>query len=239
MASESPALAQQEATPPLTQTGFVPVPDPTTLTNQLVSRAVGAVREVLEARIEDNSRRIDALKENLTESISYAIRELKELHDEKFKAIRSTSDERLKALDGVISANRAAVADRFELLDKQTIKAAADVKSAVDAAFAAAASGVSQQNLANQQASQKQEAAFTKQIDQLADNVRQISKAIGDQIGDLKKTNDDKISDLKDRIVAMEGRSSGSAQTIGFVIGALGVAIAVVTVVVSVLRIAH
>jgi hypothetical protein len=79
-----------------------------------------------------------------------------------------------------------------------------------DAAFAAAASGVSQQNQANFLASQKQEAAFTKQIDQLADNVRQISKAIGDQINDLKKTNDDKFGDLKDRIVAMEGRSSVS-----------------------------
>jgi hypothetical protein len=67
-----------------------------------------------------------------------------------------------------------------------------------------------QQNQANFLASQKQEAAFAKQIDQLADNVRQISKAIGDQINDLKKTNDDKFGDLKDRIVAMEGRSSVS-----------------------------
>jgi hypothetical protein len=96
-----------------------------------------------------------------------------------------------------LEANRLAVIDRFELLDRQTIKAAADVKSAVDAAFAAAAAGVSQQNEANFLASQKQELAFTKQIDQLAASVVQISKA-----------NDDKLNDLKDRLVAMEGRSS-------------------------------
>ena len=66
--------------------------------------------------------------------------------------------------------------DRFELVDRQTIKAAADVKSAVDAAFAAAAAGVSQQNEANFLASQKQELAFTKQIDQLTANVVQYRR---------------------------------------------------------------
>jgi hypothetical protein len=47
-------------------------------------------------------------------------------------------------------------------------------------------------------AAQKQEAAFKKQIDQLTSNVQLISKA-----------SDDKLTDLKDRIVAMESRSSG------------------------------
>jgi hypothetical protein len=140
------------------------VPDPTTLTNQLVERAVSAVREIIDTRFTGNHA----------------------LYDERFRAI----------------------SERFELLDKQTIKAAADVKSAVDAAFAAAASGVSQQNQANFLARQKQEAAFTKQIDQIAASVAQISKAIDDKLNDLKKTNDDKFGDLKDRIVAMEGRSS-------------------------------
>ena len=56
----------------------------------------------------------------------------------------------------------------------------------MDTAFAAASA-----------AAQKQEAAFTKQIDQLTSNVQLISKA-----------SDDKLTDLKDRIVAMESRSS-------------------------------
>jgi hypothetical protein len=60
---------------------------------------------------------------------------------------------------------------------------------------------------------QKQEAAFTKQIDQLATSVAQISKASDDKLNDLKKTNDDKFGDLKDRIVAVEGRSSISDPT--------------------------
>jgi hypothetical protein len=219
--------------------GIVPVPDPTTLTNQLVTRATHALREVLETKIEDIDHRLNRLEPMLFERLATtmetnnalysekllaahseieALRLLKthdlaslqsrlndeiatitRFYDEKFRSLVSAEDERFRS-----------IAERFEVLDKQTVKAAADVKSAVDAAFAAAASGVSQQNQANFLASQKQEAAFTKQIDQLADNVKQISKAIGDQIADLKKTNDDKFGDLKDRIVAMEGRSSVS-----------------------------
>jgi hypothetical protein len=78
------------------------------------------------------------------------------------------------------------IAERFELLDRQTTKSAIDVRTAMDAAFSAAGA-----------AGQKQEAAFTKQIDQLTSNVQLIAKA-----------SDDKLTDLKDRIVAMEGRSS-------------------------------
>jgi hypothetical protein len=118
------------------------VPDPTTLTNQLVSRAISSLRELFEARFEGNEI----------------------LYLERFRAVM----------------------DRFELIDKQATKTASDVKTAMDAAFAAAGA-----------AAQKQEDAFTKQIDQLTSNVQLISKA-----------SDDKLTDLKDRIVAMESRSS-------------------------------
>jgi hypothetical protein len=265
---------------------MVPIPDPTTLTNQLVAQATSALREILEARLDASDKAVAELTRMTETRVAAAVTQVKELYAEKFRLVesaietnrdaivnrfdlldkqmikaatdvKSAEDERfraiaerfevlekqmIKAATDVKSAEDErfrsisdrfevldkqmikaaadvksaederfrAIADRFEVLDKQTIKAAADVKSAVDAAFAAAASGVSQQNQANFLASQKQEAAFTKQIDQLADNVRQISKGIGDQINDLKKTNDDKFGDLKDRIVAMEGRSSVS-----------------------------
>jgi hypothetical protein len=76
--------------------------------------------------------------------------------------------------------------EKCRSLDAQTSKAVIDVRIAMDAAFAAAGA-----------AAQKQEDAFTKQIDQLTSNVQLISKA-----------SDDKLTDLKDRIVAMESRSS-------------------------------
>jgi hypothetical protein len=137
-----------------------------------------------------------------------AVMALREVIESRIDGLEKITNERFISADGRIATNRIAWENRFELLDKQTIKAAADVKSAVDAAFAAAASGVAQQNQANFLASQKQENAFTKQIDQLAASVAQLSKANDDKLNDLKKTNDDKFGDLKDRLVVMEGKSS-------------------------------
>jgi hypothetical protein len=87
--------------------------------------------------------------------------------------------------------------EKFRSLDEQTSKAVIDVRIAMDAAFAAASA-----------AAQKQEDAFTKQIDQLVVSASQITKAFDDKIDDLKKIMDDKFGDLKDRIVVMESRSS-------------------------------
>jgi hypothetical protein len=162
-------VGQSEGLKTVARPGSVPVPDPTTLTNELVHAAVTAAVERLEARM------------NGTDTLNI----------EKFSGIES----------------------RFKLEGEAKVKAAADVKSAVDAAFAAAKDGVTQQNQANFLASQKQEAAFTKQIDQLTAIVAQTAKANDDKLNDLKKTNDDKFNDLKDRLVAMEGRTSISDPT--------------------------
>jgi hypothetical protein len=198
--------------------GLVPVPDPTTLTNELVTRAVMALREILETRLDANDKALRVL-----------VKTSEELAHEKFRAI-----------EGMISTNRKAWEDRFELLDKQTIKAASDVKSAVDAAFAAAASGVAQQNQANFLASQKQEAAFTKQIDQLAAVVSQIAKASDDKVTDLKKNNDERFGDLKDRIIAMENRTGGARDqqgvTSNLIFSILGVAGVVGLIIVDFMR---
>jgi hypothetical protein len=143
-------------------------------------------------------------------------------------ALRELVDAKIDALEAKVGANRQAVEDRFDLLEKQTNKAAGDVKSAVDAAFAAAAASVSQQNQANFLASQKQEAAFTKQIDQLTASGGQISKAA-----------DDKISDLKDRIVAMEGRRAGGSDTLALVLALVAVAVSVGGFILMALRAGH
>ena len=75
-------------------------------------------------------------------------------------------------------------------------------------AFESVGAMARQQNEASAAASQKQENAFTKQIDQLSVNASQVTKAFDDKLDDLKKTLDDKFTDIKDRIVAMESRSS-------------------------------
>jgi hypothetical protein len=169
--------------------GWRPVPDPTTLTNELVSKAVAALREIIETRLNANDKAVKLLEtrqELIPQQIKDEVAHLRQLHDEKFSAIIEAIDVFKDTVNG-----------RFSLGDVQTDKAARDVKSAVDAAFAAAKEAVGEQNKSNALSITKSETAFTKQIDQLSESVRLVVK-----------NTDDKIADLKDRLVAMEGRSS-------------------------------
>ena len=92
----------------------------------------------------------------------------------------------------------------FRHLDPHRIRAGSDVK-----AFSAATESAARSSQAKFLASQMQEAAFTTQIDQLAFNASQIT----DRLDNLRKTIEDKLNDLKDRVVAIEGRSSISDPT--------------------------
>jgi hypothetical protein len=100
------------------------------------------------------------------------------------------------------------VNERFTQGDVQTEKAARDVKSALDAAFAAAKEAVGEQNKSNALSIAKSEVATTKQIDQLSENLRISVKNTDDKIDGIKSNFDDKYTDLKDRVVAMDARGS-------------------------------
>lgn len=95
-----------------------------------------------------------------------------------------------------------------------------DKDKAVDAAFAAAKEAVAEQNKSNALSITKSEAAFTKQLD-----------GINSSVAATTKTTDDKFADMKDRITAIEGRSTGHGDVWGYVIGAAGLIVAVITVV--------
>ena len=184
-----------EATP-LATTRNVPIPDPTTLTNQLVSRAIPAMREILESKIEDIDNRLNRLEPMLFERLvthdgdkqRSLCRKIARLHSEidGLRLLKRTTSLPCNHAWMARCNNCTLLRREISLLDGQTTRPPLDVRIAMDAAFAAAGA-----------AAQKQELAFTKQIDQLTSNVQLISKA-----------SDDKLTDLKDRIVAMESRSS-------------------------------
>ena len=169
------------------QSGLVPVPDPTTLTNELVSKAVESAVQRLEARLDGADK---------------------------------LTNERIKALIETVNVFKISINERFQLGDVQTEKAARDVKSAVDAAFAAAKEAVGEQNKSNALSIAKSEVATTKQIDQLTENLRLSVK-----------TTDDKIGDLKDRILAMEARHGQSKDSGAFNLALAAVLVAVVSAV--------
>lgn len=234
-----------------------PYQDPTALTNELVSKATTALREVLEARINNNTDKIAQSEAVITRHVDLAIVTLQKSIDDKIAnihenietlketirrrfelgdtatekaavnvktavdtafaaanlAIMSTQDifsEKIRSLTETVGVFKTSVNERFELGDVQTEKAARDVKSAVDAAFAAAKEAVGEQNKSNALSISKSEAATIKTIDQLTENLRLSVKNTDDKIEAMRKTTDDKMADLKDRLVAMEARTQVS-----------------------------
>ncbi len=268
----SPAVTNQKEEGHLAPSAWVPVPDPTKLTNDLVEKAVTNLREILETRIKAiehsiviteanltrhgditgntlqeilnakiiaNKEVIQVIRDDIEKRFQVAAeeqrknaRDIKEAVDTAFASNtvvtnvgQNLQDEKIRSLTETVTVFKTSVNERFQLGDVQTEKAARDVKSAVDAAFAAAKEAVGEQNKSNALSIAKSEVATTKQIDQLAENARVSAKNA-----------DDKISDLKDRLVAMEGKSTGSNQALGWGIGAAGVLIAIIAVLFDVAR---
>jgi hypothetical protein len=149
-----------------------------------------------------------------TENLRREISNLKELTDTKFAGINDLFSSELEKLASVTSERFTAVGAQFTERDTRTDQRAGDTKLAVDAAFAAA-----------KEATAKIEAGFTKSIDGQQELMNTNTKA-----------SDEKISDLKDRITAIESRTQGLGaarsegrdnqnDTRGFVFGMVGMVI--------------
>lgn len=154
--------------------------DPSALTTQSVLRENFWLRELLETRINAMDEAVRLLQQfaartPTTMDVQHQTAALREVVMEKFEGIKTQVLER----------------------DAQTEKASRDVKSAVDAAFAAAKEAVGEQNKSNTLSIAKSEDGFTKQIDGLAEVIKTTTKGV-----------DDKIADIKDRITVIESKTS-------------------------------
>ena len=140
-------------------------------------------------------------------------------------ALKELSDNRLDALEKLMDQKFVGIKTQIDDRDIQTDKASRDVKSAVDAAFAAAKEAVGEQNKSNALSITKSEAATTKQID---------------LIFELIKTNtsvsDGKVADIKDRLQAIESHSKGIGDGFGWIVGLAGIIIAVVVLMTFLLK---
>jgi hypothetical protein len=125
-----------------------------------------------------------------TQNLLREVASLKELLDAQIAATNSLFDEKIARYVAVSNEKFEAVAAQFSERDTRTDQRAGDTKLAVDAAFAAA-----------KEATAKIEAGFTKQIDAMIVLI------------DTKTANlEGNLADLKERMVAMESRSSTGHQ---------------------------
>jgi hypothetical protein len=140
-------------------TGWTPIPDPTALTTQQLLRELGALRELIGARLDGMDRAATVLSETVNRTptvIQTEISHVRELVDERFTSI----------------------ALQFRERDTRTEQAAKAGKEALDAALLAAKELVTQQNEANRGEAAKTEQNFTKQIDAQAARIDELKERI-------------------------------------------------------------
>jgi len=138
---------------------FRPVPDPTVLTTAQLLRELGALRELLETRLDAMDLATSLLSETVNRTptvIQTEIAHLRELDAEKFAGITLQFAER----------------------DVRTEQAAKAGKEALDAALLSAKELVAQQNEANRGEAAKTEQNFTKQIDAQAARIDELKERI-------------------------------------------------------------
>jgi|ERR1700722_19086217 len=176
--------------------------------------------ELVEAKFVALTRTVDELRGESERRLAESLREIahsQDLRDEKFKgsqeailALKENVFERIRLLD-------IKTAEGFGVLKESITTTATLVSRAVDAAFATAEKAVGVQNANFGLAMNKTEQLFSKQIE----------------------TALTAINDLKDRVNAMGGRAMGHGESWGVLLGAGGLIIAIVAVVVAFLAHAH
>lgn len=179
-----------------------------------VQQAVASLQSLLEVRITGNRQECTnqfkaayqssdlgrAVIETRLDGMDKAITLLQDTAD-KFPA---RIDEKIDSLEKVHGEKFSSIQVQFQERDTRTEQTAKDSKVAVDAALQAAKELVAQQNTSNSLAMSKNEAATTKQIDQLGLLIQTTARA-----------SDEKIDDIKERLTRIEGMGVGAitAQT--------------------------
>ena len=190
---------------------FTPRPDPTSLTTDQLRREIRALRELTETRLDGMDKADVALAETLTrradalDAMSGQRHDaLQDLMEEKFRGVDTHMADRDRTIDQQFEDAYTGTTLRFTERDTRSERESRDNKIAVDAAFAAAKEAVAENNKSSALATDKSEAGFTKQIDQLTLLIETRAKA-----------SDDKIDDIKDQLARNRGVGQGQQSAQG------------------------
>jgi hypothetical protein len=151
----------------------------------ILPRDIASLRELIEARLDGYDKAIVVLQEIANSQPTPGL-------------VMAAVDK----LEAVNAEKFAGITTQFKERDTRTDQSAAATKIAVDAALQAAKEAVAAQNTASAQAIAKSEAATTKQIDAIANLITAQTKAT-----------DEKVDDVKGRLLAIEGQKIGEKET--------------------------
>jgi hypothetical protein len=162
-----------------------PIPDPTVLTTQQLQREVASLKEIIFTRLDANDKAVQLLHQDVTR-------------------VPTDTDKQIAHLKELHNEKFISIENQFKERDVRMEQEARNNKISLDAALQAAEKAVNKQNETFALSINKSENATNKQIDQQAALIHTSNNAL-----------ESKISDLKDRVTIIEGKSSGQivAQT--------------------------
>ncbi len=181
----------------------IPVPDPSTLTIDLLRRELAALREIIETRLSAMDQATALQAAGLKDLIEFGVDSRAHLIadiDRQMSAQREYLVGRIEQIMAVGAERFDSINNRFEDRDERIRTLAEHSQNALEAAIKSAAEAVAEQNRANNLAVGKSEVATQKQIDSLITNM-----------GTSIKSLEDKISDLRTRLDSGEGIGLGKA----------------------------
>ena|ERR1017187_2330490 len=214
--------------------------DPTKLTTDQLMREIDTLKELLTVSINNLHGDVSALfnhQKAVPDQIVQEVKHLRELTEARLaeaavatKLLQASTDrtpaqvdEKIRALADVHAERFSSIQTQFRERDVRTEQSSKDSKVAVDAALQAAKEAVGEQNKSSALAIAKSEASTTKTIDQL-----------GQLMMSAAKSQDDKFTDIKDRLALIEGHGTGSKDSwvylVGFVAMVVGLGGIVATV---------
>lgn len=166
--------------PPIHQPETKPNPDPTVATNDAVERAMKSERDYVNGEIRALNARLDAA-------------------DRATLLRLATMDAIPEMIGREVTHLRVLVEEQLAALAARTAEQKADTTKALTDALAAQKEAVANQTNSSEKSITKSETATTERI-----------KGVEALLGTQAKSTDDKIGDLKDRVVAIEAGRLGS-----------------------------
>ena len=154
--------------------------DPSALTTKQLLRELGNLKAIIDARFDGNDRVIALIQARLDNK--------RENIKSEVAHLRTLHDEKFSSIQ-----------IQFSERDTRAEQTSKDSKVAVDAALQAAKEAVGEQNKSSALAIAKSETGTTKQIDQIGININSISLNLND-----------KIDDVKARLLTIDGLSKGN-----------------------------
>jgi hypothetical protein len=123
--------------PPTERRDFLPVPDPTALTTDALAREIGALRELLEAKINANTA-LHLLLERRADGVAVELERQFRHADELSKGRKEAMDRDIDAARSLIETIRVSVEEKFAAQTVLTKQAQDFSQRAIDAALASA-----------------------------------------------------------------------------------------------------